>query len=59
MDTSRHFKSAISPLLSHGVSRGSPSFLSAVVAVSILNGIKLDNTVDLQLGQHIMIGTNP
>lgn len=27
--------------------------------LNILNGIKQDNTVDLQLGQHIMIGTNP
>lgn len=36
----------------------SPSFFSAVVAVNILNGMKQD-TVDLQLGQHIMIGTNP
>lgn len=32
---------------------------SAMVAVNILNGKKQDNTVDLQLGQHIMIGTNP
>lgn len=36
-----------------------PVFLSAAVAVNILNGIKQDNSVDLQLGQQIMIGANP
>lgn len=59
VDMSTRFKSTISLLLSHGVSLCSPGFLFAQVAVSILNGIKQDNTFDLPLGQHIMIGTNP
>lgn len=30
-----------------------------MVAVNVLNGLKQDNTVDLQLGHYIMIVTNP
>lgn len=37
----------------------SPGFFCAVVAGNILNGTEQDSTVDLQLGQHITIGTNP
>lgn len=60
MDMSARFKSGILPLVAHGGRSLQPSvFLSAAVAVSILNGIQQDNSVDLQLGQQIMIGTNP
>lgn len=60
MDMSACFKSGMLPLVAHGGrSLQPPVFLSAAVAVNIVNGIKQDNSVDLQLGQQIMIGTNP
>lgn len=53
-------KAGILPLLARGGrSLQPPVFLSAAAAVNILNGMKQDSGVDLQLGQQIMIGANP